>query len=90
MLVARELAAPLNTSCLARTSNTKAQAKLAKAERAANVDGRFVARAPAVAGKNIVVVDDVVTTGATSEACRRALLKAGARSVRCVAIARAP
>lgn len=85
--LARDLKVPMNTSCLARTSNTKAQAKLAKSERAANVKGRFVARE--VSGKSVLVVDDVVTTGATSEACTRALLDAGARRVRCVAIARA-
>ena len=50
--------------------------------------GAFVA-GPAVRGRDLVLVDDVVTTGATAAACAEALLAAGARSVAVAALARA-
>jgi predicted amidophosphoribosyltransferase len=52
------------------------------------VAGAFAA-APRAAGLDLVLVDDVVTTGATADAAAGALLGAGARSVRVIALARA-
>ncbi|ACG71489.1 phosphoribosyltransferase [Anaeromyxobacter sp. K] len=73
---------------LRRARETAPQVGLGRAERARNVEGAFLA-GPAVAGRDLVLVDDVVTTGATADAAARALRAAGARSVTVVALARA-
>lgn len=54
-----------------------------------NVQGAFSARSRQIAGRNIVLVDDVLTTGATAIACTNALVHAGARQVIIVTLARA-
>jgi predicted amidophosphoribosyltransferase len=58
-------------------------------ERRAIVAGAFAARPERVSGHRLLLVDDVITTGATLDACTSALLVAGARSVHCVTWARA-
>ena len=93
-LLARELARlcrrPCATDALARRRDTAPQSGLRAGERRRNVREAFVARRPgAVAGRIVTLVDDVVTTGATAEACARALAAAGAREVRLLAAARA-
>jgi ComF family protein len=75
-------------AALARTRETRAQVGLSRDERARNVAGAFAA-SPAVQGRDVVLVDDVVTTGATADAAALALRRAGARSIVVVALARA-
>lgn len=83
----RVLAVPVRPGWLARTRSTAPQANLSAAERHTNVRGAFAAP-PAVAGRHVVVVDDVFTTGATAADCARALLDAGARRVGVLTVAR--
>lgn len=73
---------------LTRVRYTLSQTHLSRVERLTNVQGAFsVPDSALVRGKNVVLVDDVVTTGATLQAARDALLAAGAADVLCVAVA---
>jgi ComF family protein len=74
---------------LKRTRRTEQQAHLSASERKANVAGAFSARKERVQGSSILVVDDVLTTGATLTECAAALYAAGARDVIALTLARA-
>ena len=83
LLLAREVADGLQLpleEALVRTRNTLQQARLDDAKCLHNLDGAF-AVAGNVAGKRVLLVDDVCTTGATANACAEALLKEGASAV---------
>jgi ComF family protein len=76
---------------LRRVKATAHQVGLARSERAANVQGAFAVPAACrkeLAGRRLVLVDDVLTSGATIEACTRALMRAGAASVDVLVFAR--
>lgn len=72
-----------------RTRATAAQAGLSNAGRRENVAGAFRVRKPrAIEARRVLLVDDVMTTGATASACALALKRAGAKSVALLALAR--
>jgi ComF family protein len=75
-------------AALRRVRETPPQVGRTREERVRNVAGAFEASA-AVSGRDVVLVDDVVTTGATADAAASALRRAGARSIVVVALARA-
>lgn len=73
---------------LKKTVDNKAQSNLDKLQRKANVLGVYgVFQPELLIGKRVLLVDDVVTTGATLSECSRVLLTAGAAEVTCAAIA---
>lgn len=73
---------------LRKIRQTAPQHTLGRPQRLRNVTGAFTVRKPEqVRGKRILLIDDIVTTGSTLRACREALLKAGAESVVCMAVA---
>lgn len=74
-------------SALKRTRNTESQAHLSPQQRQKNVQGAFVVSAD-VRAANVLLVDDVYTTGATAGECTRVLLRAGAAQVRVATLAR--
>ena len=71
-----------------KNRETKRQTTLKRSERLSNVKNSFgVLDAKNISGKNIIIIDDVVTTGATLREAKKVLIHAGARKVLCVAIA---
>ena len=80
--VSRTLGLPLEHRALQRSRRTAAQSRLPADDRQDNVSGAFRVRcAQRIAGRRLLLVDDVLTTGATANACSQALLAAGASSV---------
>jgi ComF family protein len=89
--ISRESGVAVGDAMLKRVKATAQQVGLSQTERAQNVQGAF--RVPdegraTVAGRRLVLIDDVLTSGATSDACARALLRAGAQSVDLLVFAR--
>lgn len=79
----------LDRRLLMRGRETRAQASLDRAGRLENLAGAFHVDPPRAAGKRVLLFDDVLTTGATAEACAIALKEAGAARVEVITIARA-
>ncbi len=91
-VISRESAVPLDTMALERVKQTSPQVGLSRSQRAANLAGAFRVEPEArarIAGLKLVLVDDVLTTGATANAAARALLKAGATRVDLLVFAKA-
>lgn len=82
---------PVEEGALTRPHYRRPQVGLGRAERQRNVEGVFhVERAEEIAGKLLLLIDDVLTTGATCHEAARALREAGAKEVRVLALAREP
>lgn len=79
---------PYSEAALIREKVTRQQVGLSVSERAENMAGAFRADKKGVYGKIVLVIDDVVTTGATLNACAAALINAGAAQVYGITLAR--
>jgi ComF family protein len=96
-LLAREIGRRTNTpvqNALRRVRGTVSQAGLTSAKRRENVSGAFQAsrrakHRKALDGHSVLLIDDVMTTGATAASCARALKRGGARQVTLLTLARA-
>lgn len=92
--VGRSLGLPW-ASCLVRTRRTEAMKRMSEIQRKQNVRGAFrlkdedASMTEKIQGKRILLVDDVVTTGSTADACALELLRGGAREVTLLAFAAA-
>ncbi len=89
--IATESGVPVAGGALKRIKPTAQQVGLSRSERAANVQGAF--KVPdegkaMVVGRRLILVDDVLTSGATVEGCAKALLRAGAANVDVLVFAR--
>lgn len=87
--LADRLSLPVAENTLVRTRRTTPQVKLSARERRANLRGAFACpNHEQVAGRKVLVIDDVTTTGATLRACADALAAAGATRVMGVVVAK--
>ncbi len=87
--VARRLERPLDLGTLVRSRATVSQTGRNRDERRRNIRGAFAVKRPRrVADRRILLVDDVMTTGATADECARVMLSAGASRVEVFTLAR--
>lgn len=85
----RQFSIPVSSHNLIRIKDTPAQASLSRAERVRNLKDAFqVRKVDEFKDKNILLIDDVMTTGATANEVSRVLKKSGARSVYTLVLAR--
>lgn len=91
LALGRAAGRPVLPRALRRARNTPSQGHLGPAARRRNVRGaiKVAERAEDLRGARVVIVDDVMTTGATAEACARVLKRAGATAVDVLTLARA-
>ena len=90
-VLSHEISVPLAFDVLSRSRYTASQGRLGREERAKNVRGAFTINpdmAKSLNKKSILLVDDVLTSGATVNACAQVLKKAGAKRVSVLTLAR--
>ncbi|PKO02933.1 MAG: hypothetical protein CVU43_05230 [Chloroflexi bacterium HGW-Chloroflexi-5] len=92
-LISRYLATSLNiqhsTNCVKRVRDTSTQIDMDVNKRFTNLLDAFYANPATLKKRNILIVDDVITTGATMHNCAKAILNAGAEKIYCLSVARA-
>ncbi len=89
-LITKHYNVPFKENILVRTRKTRPQFDLKRSERFTNVAGAFrVTREEAISGKTILLIDDILTTGATVSECAKALKQGGASRVFVLTLSRA-
>ena len=90
-IIERQSGVKVVSEALRRVRPTEQQIGLSRAQRATNVQGAFKvenSRQSEISGRRVILIDDVLTSGATVDACARALLRAKAASVDVLVFAR--
>ena len=90
-VIARQSGIPVAPDALRRTRPTRQQVGLSRNDRARNVQGAFkvaAERTSQIQGRRVILIDDVLTSGATVDACARVLLRAKAAQVDVLVFAR--
>ena len=90
-VIERQTGVPVHSDALRRIRPTQQQIGLNRSERARNVQGAFkvaAERSAGIQGRRVILIDDVLTSGATVDACARALLRAKAAQVDVLVFAR--
>jgi len=87
--MAKSINAPVCVNALKKTKATISQAGLSKTKRFTNLRGTFkITDSDVIYGKDILLVDDVCTTGSTINEAAKVLLKSGAKSVKALVLAK--
>jgi len=86
-LLAKQINQSKTINALAKTKNTKPQIMLSQDQRKQNIKNSFKCICD-LTNKKILLIDDVQTTGSTLEECKKALLQAGAKQVKCLTLAK--
>jgi len=79
---------PFNEKTIVRVRKTRPQVGLSREQRKQNMDGAFCCQSDIAYGKSILIIDDVITTGSTLNACSKALIESGAEHVFGLTLAR--
>jgi ComF family protein len=87
-ILAKHYDFPCSTKILKRQRHTLQQATLSASQRWKNVRGAFTADPEHLSGQNVLLVDDVMTTGATANECARLLKRNGAKEIKVFTLAR--
>jgi ComF family protein len=86
--LSRHFGIPIVRACLRRVRYTRPQVLLSAEERSTNIKNAFrVTRPGKIAGKNLLLIDDVITSGSTLNECARVLKKSGASTVTLLTLA---
>lgn len=87
--IGKHVERPVQPDAIRRIRSTEPMVRMTPAQRQKNVRGAFSVTSPeSIAGRSVILVDDVRTSGATLEACAKSLLGAGARQVEAILWAR--
>ena len=80
---------PYSSDVLVRTKNTKTQTEQNREHRIASMDGAFTLKnSSAIEGKRVILIDDVITTGATIGACLQAISNSNVKNITLACVAR--
>lgn len=78
----------LSGNAVRRIKETDSQVKLSAKERSLNMEGAFFGNTAKLKGRSVLLVDDIITTGATMNHCAKAILESGARCVDGISVAK--